>query len=92
MENVPACPNCTRLDESRGERFRVKDCEPVCEIMERARQTGGLTRFLVKLMTYKNEDVLKADPKKAAKLYGISKDHAAGYIALEKQTRGLVNG
>lgn len=49
-----------------------------------------LTEFLVKLHGYRDEDLRKASAAKAVRRYGIKKEHAAGYIRLAQQMRGIV--
>ena len=86
--NVPGCPAHTAVDQ-RGDRIRIKPCNSACVAVAEAQKGAPLTDFLCKLMKYKDADVAKADPDKAAAHYGISRDHAAGYIRLEKQQRGI---
>jgi len=48
-----------------------------------------LTRFLAKLLGYSLEQLAGASAQKASEHYGISLDHAAGYIAQQRQIRGV---
>lgn len=91
IADVPGCLNCTTLDQ-RGDRFRRRPCNAGCHAVNASSGPMPLTSFLCKLLTYKNADLLKADPKKAAKHYGIRADWAAEYIRLEKTQRGLAHG
>jgi hypothetical protein len=49
-----------------------------------------LTRFLGMLLCYSDDKLRNASPGKAARHYGISPEHAAGYIRLFRENRGLV--
>lgn len=48
-----------------------------------------LTNLLCRLFTYSDDQVRQASAERAAKHYGVSLDHAAGYIRLEREGRGL---
>lgn len=86
---VWACKYHTRVDD-KGNRFRVGACVQVCHTWREAENaSSGLAKLIVKLWGYSNDNLVKADPKKAAEHYGISEDHAAGYIEMEKRQRGL---
>jgi hypothetical protein len=91
VENVPGCDDHTALDQM-GQRFRTRDCVPYCSIKRELSKPKPLTIFLTKLMKYSDANLLKAKAATAAKHYGISKDHAAGYIRMEITQRGLAHG
>lgn len=48
-----------------------------------------LTNFIKKLLAYGPGDLAKACPDKAAAHYGISREHAAGYIEQQRLVRGV---
>ena len=89
---VWACRFHTRVDD-KGTRFRVGKCVQACHIWREAENARGpdrgLDSLIVKLWGYSNDNLMKADAKKAAELYEVSEEHAAGYIKLEKLQRGL---
>jgi hypothetical protein len=85
--NVLGCPDHTWLDDRTGERFRSANCNAWCRAKQA--QDGPLTKFLIKLLKYKDSDLIKADASKAASVYGIDPKHAAGYIGMERERRGL---
>lgn len=43
-----------------------------------------------KLRSYTDGNLMKANARKASDRYGVREEHAAGYIRLEKEARGLV--
>ena len=90
--DVPHCEFHTYYDDRTGEEGRTGPCNAFCRLTAEINKGLPLTNFLLKLMGYGDADVKKADPKKAAKLYGINEEHAAGYIRLELQSRGLHHG
>lgn len=97
MFQVRDCHVHTAMTDERQkvrQRVRLAPCNEYCEASAemRKRKVYGLTDFLVKLLAYKDADVEKADPVKAAEVFGISVDHAAGYIRMEKEKRGLAHG
>jgi len=49
----------------------------------------GLTRMIGMLWCMTDDQVRKASPERAVDRYGVRLEHAAGYIGLERQVRGL---
>lgn len=49
-----------------------------------------LTNLLCQLLCYTDEQVRKASPDRAVKNLGVRLQDAQGYLAIEKQIRGLV--
>lgn len=87
--NVEHCEYHTREDDRTGLEIRIGDCNGFCRIMAQVRGGFVLTSFLLKLDTYSDDDLRKADPIKAAKVYKINPAHAEGYILMERQRRGI---
>lgn len=87
--DVPHCEFHTFVDERTGKEGRTGPCNGHCRFIDATKGGFPLSNFLVKLLGYGDDDLAKADAKKAARLYGINQEHAAGYIRLEQQRRGL---
>jgi hypothetical protein len=90
ITQVPTCEFHTVYDHVTRDLIRKAPCNSSCAVWAEAQRMSGLTRFLRHLM-YRMSDaeLKKASPAKAAKGYGISKEHAEGYIQLEREKRGL---
>lgn len=73
-------------------RQRIAPCTPGCSIRDEINRFGALNAFCFRLEKYDTAALLNADPAKAAKVFGISEAHAAGYIKLERVQRGLGEG
>lgn len=86
--DVPGCPTHETVDQH-GNRLRTGPCTGFCRIAAELNGRLPLTQFLIKLLSYGDEDLMKANAGKAASVYGVSKEHAAGYIRLEIERRGL---
>jgi hypothetical protein len=90
--DVPQCKVHTRPDYREvGLYIRLGPCNRACHIvreLENVRQFP-LDAFNAQLGKYSDDNLMNADPGKAAAHYGINPDHAAGYILMERERRGL---
>jgi hypothetical protein len=53
------------------------------------RPTFPLTEFMVRLLGMTPEELADANPRRAARTYGIRSDWAAAYIAEQRALRGI---
>jgi hypothetical protein len=86
--DVPGCEFHTAKDD-KGNSIRTGACNGYCRVYADLQGKLPLTEFLKKLLAYSDEDLTKADAGKAAKVYGINREHAAGYIRMCQVQRGI---
>jgi hypothetical protein len=90
--DVPQCRVHTRVDTNLGGGWiRLGPCNRGCHWLREMenKKPSPLNAFLKQLNGYNMENLKNADPDKAAEHYGISRDHAAGYIRMEQERRGI---
>lgn len=68
--------------ERKPQSYQVRDRHMV-------KKREGPTYLIIRLQQMTTAELEKADPAKAQKQYGVTKETAEGYIRLEKISRGI---
>lgn len=87
--DVAGCEVHTRRDDRTGDLIRLGPCNGGCRLAEKLKGGLPLSQFLVTLLNYTDEELRKANAKKAARVFKINEAHAEGYIRMQRELRNV---